>query len=329
MKFNYTVILFLFFGHPFQKALLAQVKFENQVQESIPKYLHLDIENDMLIPRDKTDRYYTSGTRLEYSAMQTPYSRRRLQQIFPKLKDAEFYLGVLLLANMYTPTNLSETPAAGDRPYAGWLCLGIKGISNSYVQATRLSTEYTLGVIGPASLQSTFQKEFHKIIGRPEPLGWKNQIANDMALNINFTGEKRMIKSSDNVDFIGILETNIGTVSTYMGFGSMLRVGWFDDYFKNIYQLNGINPWQIFVFTRPMVRIVVDNSLLQGGVFTYRDSPYVIPKDNLNRWYMETEFGYGLSYRKFNFTYSQTIRTAEFKGAKNMLWGKMAFAYCF
>ena len=329
MKFNYTILLLVFFGYSFQKNLLAQVKFENQVQETIPKYLHLDIENDMLIPRDKTDRYYTSGTRLEYFIMQAPYSRRRLQKVFLKLKDSELYIGLLIMANMYTPATLTEKPIAGDRPYAGWLCMGVKGISNSYAQATRFSTEYSLGVIGPASLQGEFQKQFHKIISRPEPLGWKNQIANDIALNINFTGEKRIVKPTDNVDLIGVLETNIGTVTTYVGFGGMLRLGWFDDYFKNIYQLNGISPWQIFVFARPMVRIVADNSLLQGGVFTFRESPYVIPKDDLNRYYMETEFGYGLSYHKFNFTYSQTVRTAEFKGAKNMLWGKMSFAYSF
>jgi hypothetical protein len=315
MKSNYNVLLLVFFWFFLQNFLFAQVKFENQVQSFIPRYVHFSVENDMLIPRDKTDRYFTSGTRLEYSVMQAP-DNRKLQKIFLKLKDAE-------------PANLSEKPPVGDRPYAGWLCVGMKGVSNSYVQATRFSTEYTLGVIGPASLQSTFQKEFHKIVGRPDPKGWENQIPNDIALNLNFVGEKRIVKPSDNVDLMGIMELNIGTVSNYMGFGGMLRVGWFDDYFKNIFQLDGITPLQIYAFARPLVRIVADNSLLQGGIFTFRESPYRIPKDDLNRYYMETEFGYGVSYHKFNFTYSQSVRTAEFKGAKNMLWGKMSFAYSF
>jgi lipid A 3-O-deacylase len=329
MKVNFIILLLIFIELPAQKKLFAQVKFENQVQQVVPKFIHFEIENDMLIPRVKTDRYYTSGTRIEYAFAQAPDSRKPLQKIFLKLKESELYISLLLVANMYTPKNLSEKPPPGDRPYAGWLCAGVKGISNSYAQSTRFYTEYSLGVIGPASLQSTFQKEFHKIVDRPEPLGWKNQIANDIALNLSFVGEKRILKPSDNVDFIGILELNIGTVTNYMGFGSMLRVGWFDDYFKNIFQLDGISQWQTFAFTRPLVRIVADNSLLQGGVFSFRESPYVIPKDDLNRWYMETEFGYGLSYRKFNFTYSQSIRTPEFKGASNMHWGKMSFAYSF
>jgi lipid A 3-O-deacylase len=329
MKFRHQVILFFFFGFSLQNSLSAQVRFENQVQESMPKYVHFEVDNDMLIPRDKTDRYYTSGTRLEYAVAQGPLSNKGLQKIFLRLKDDELYLGLLVMANMYTPANLTENPVAGDRPYAGWLCVGTKGVSNSYTQATRFSTEYTLGVIGPASLQGEFQKQFHKIIDRPEPKGWKNQIANDLALNLSFVGEKRIVKPSDNVDLVGIMELNIGTVTNYMGFGGMLRAGWFDDYFKHIFQVNGTNPWQVFAFARPMVRIVADNSLLQGGIFNYRDSPYKIPKDDLYRYFLETEFGYGISYKRFNFTYSQSIRTAEFKGAKNMLWGRMSFIYGF
>jgi lipid A 3-O-deacylase len=329
MKCNHNILWLLFFYVSLQNTAFAQVKYENQAQESVPRYIHFGVENDMLVPRDKTDRYFSSGTRLEYSMLQTPYTNRNLQKIFLKLKDAELYMGLLVMANMYTPSNLSEKPPVGDRPYAGWLCVGMKGISNSFVQATRFNTEYTLGVIGPASLQGTFQKEFHKIVGRPEPKGWDNQIPNDLALNLSFVGEKRIVRPAENVDLMGILELNIGTVSNYMGFGAMLRVGWFDDYFKNIFQVDGNNPWQIFAFARPLVRIVADNSLLQGGLFSYRDSPYRIPKDDLKRYYMETEFGYGISYHKFNFTYSQCVRTAEFEGAKNMYWGKMSFVYSF
>jgi lipid A 3-O-deacylase len=329
MTIKWILLLLISLGLSFETGLLAQVKYETEVKKPAPKYVRLDVENDMLIPRDKTDRYFSSGLRLDYCITQVPDSKKGIQKAFLKLKDAELYIGLLIMSNMYTPTNLTEIVAPGDRPYAGWLCAGMKGISNSYAQSTRFTTEYSLGVIGPAAMQETFQKQLHRVIGRPQPKGWKNQIANDIAFNINFIGEKRLVKPAENVDFIGILETNIGTVTTYMGIGSMIRVGWFDDYFKNIMQLNGTNPWQVFVFARPTVRIVADNSLLQGGVFTYHKSPYVILKDDLNRVYMETEFGYGLSYKCFNFTYSQNIRTAEFKGAKNMFWGKMSLAYCF
>ena len=318
MTVKFSVILIILFGFSSNGAVKAQSKLDEKIQTRVPKYARLDIENDMLIPRDKTDRYFSSGVRLDYSITQVPDRKTGLQKIFPKLKDAEIYIGLMIMSNMYTPANLTENPPVGDRPYAGWLCAGVTGISNSFATATRFRTEYSVGIIGPAASQETFQKQLHKIIGRPIPKGWKNQIANDLALNVNFMAEKRLYKPAENVDFIGILETNIGTVTTYMGLGAMIRVGWFDDYFKNILQLNGSNPWQVFIFVRPMGRVVADNSLLQGGIFNYKNSPYVIPRDDLNRFYMETEFGYGLTYKNFNITYSQTLRTAEFKDAKTM-----------
>ena len=112
-----------------------------------------------------------------------------------------------------------------------------------------------------------------------------------------------------------------------MGLGALLRIGWFEDYFKNIASISKQQNWQIFVFARPVARIVADNALLQGGIFTYSKSPYVISKDDLKRCYLEAEFGYSLSFRSFNITYSQNVRTPEFEGAKNMFWGSVVFSY--
>jgi lipid A 3-O-deacylase len=294
--------------------------------KSAPQYMRLNIQNDMLIPRDKTDRYFSSGIKMEYMFMQNPNKNGIINKVFPKLPKANNYTGLSVASNMYTPANKSENVIVGDRPYAGWAYLGLVGISNDYINATRFTTEYSLGAIGPITQQEYFQTRVHQIIKRPLPQGWKNQIANDIAINMNFVGEKRLIKPINNIDMMGILETNIGTVNNYVGAGGMVRVGWFEDYFRNIAQVKGRNNWQLYAFARPLVRLVADNSLLQGGMFTYYKSPYVIPKDDLKRVYMNAELGYGLTYRNFNVTYSQNIRTAEFKDAKTMFWGALTMA---
>ena len=298
--------------------------------EHFKGYMRLDLENDMLIARQKTDRYFTSGIKLEYFILKNPSEKLWFAKIFPHLKRSDNFYGLSLVSNMYTPANMSETMIQGDRPYAGWAYIGMTNISNSAETATRFSTEYSLGAIGPIVHQDKVQSKWHEIIDRPTPKGWKNQIANDIALNLSFVGEKRLLKPAENVDIIGIMETNVGTVMNYMGFGGMIRVGWFDDYFQNIMPVNGkTNKWQAFVYMRPVVRIVADNSLLQGGMFTFYKSPYTIPRDDINRYYMNTDFAYSLSYRNFNFTYSQSIRTPEFRGAKNMFWGATTFSLAF
>ena len=301
-----------------------------ETPERFSGYMRLDIENDMLILRQKTDRYFTSGLKLDYYFLKNPSEKLWFSKIFPRLKSADNFYGLTAVSNMYTPANMTETVLTGDRPYAGWAYVGVSNISNDATSGTRFTTEYSLGAIGPIVQQEMIQCKWHEIIGRPIPRGWKNQIANDIALNLSFTGEKRILKVADNVDIIGVFETNIGTVMNYMGFGGMVRVGWFDNYFHDIMQVKGNqNKWQAFVFMRPVVRIVADNALLEGGLFTYYKSPYTIPRDDISRYYMNSEFGYSLSYRNFNVTYSQSVRTPEFRGAKNMFWGATTFSYGF
>lgn len=309
---------------------LLATTYRLKANETFKGYMRLNIENDMLILRQKTDRYFTSGLKLDYFFLENPSEKMWFSKIFPKLKNGDNVYGFTVVSNMYTPANMTETIVPGDRPYAGWAYAGMLNMSNDKASGTRFLTEYSLGAIGPIVMQERIQCKWHEIIGRPVPHGWKNQIANDIALNLSFVGEKRVYKPAEYVDIIGILETNVGTIMNYMGFGGMVRVGWFDDYFHDIMQVKGqANKWQAFVYMRPIVRIVADNALLQGGLFTYYKSPYTIPRDDISRYYMNSEFGYSLSYRNFNVTYSQYVRTPEFRGAKNMFWGATTFSYGF
>ena len=318
-----TILTLLFSNNP----ISAQKTDSLPTQKTkSPQYLRLNIENDMLISRNKTDRYFSSGVKLDYFFLKNPNRAIGIQKIFPRMKGGELYMGVSFMSNMYTPANLGEKMVAGDRPYAGWVCLGITGIANDPVKAVRMTTEYSLGAIGPVTQQGKLQTSFHKLISRPEPKGWDNQIANDIAANANIVIEKRMMNPTENVDVIGFFETNAGTVTNYMGVGGMVKLGWFDDYFKNIMPVKGKDNWQLYVFTRPVVRIVADNSLLEGGLTSFSRSPYVIARDDVNHFYVEAQFGYGLTYRNFNLTYSQSVRTPEFKDAKTMFWGGISMS---
>ena len=294
------------------------------------QYLRLNIENDALIWRQRTDRYFTSGIRLDYLRCVNKNKPSRFKDIIPKLQNGETYLGVSFASNMYTPKNrFTEAIVLGDRPYAGWAYIAYTGISNSKSKATRLKIEYSLGALGPSTEQEKIQTTIHKWLNRPLSKGWKNQILNDLAANVFFNVEKRVISRTEYLDILGIVEANIGTVTNYMGLGGLVRLGLFEDYFDNVMPLKTSKDWQVFIFIRPTVRVMTDNSLLQGGVFNYRKSPYVIPRDDLKHVYLENAFGYSLTYRSFNITGIQNFRTPEFKDAQNMFWGTVAFSYGF
>jgi lipid A 3-O-deacylase len=296
----------------------------------------LDVQNDMLVPREKTDRYFSSGLRLDYTFARNSEKKAWYSQIFPKLKSSDNYYGMMVLANMYTPASRSAEMVKGDRPYAGLLYAGLTNISTSEADQTRFQTEYGVGVIGPAAQQEYFQKTWHKVIDRPQPLGWENQIVNDLALNVNFQIEKRAIRLVKQLDVTALVEANVGTITNYFGAGGMVRIGWFDDYFKNPTAIRKIAKgdkttacWQAFAFFKPIVRFVADNSLLQGGAFTDGKSPNTISKDDMSYSYFNGEMGYCIAYRNINMTYSQLFRTAEFRNAKNMQWGCFTFSVGF
>jgi hypothetical protein len=230
--------------------------------------------------------------------------------------------------NMFTPSRFYDTLPRGDRPYAGWSNIYLGSIGLRKKDGLKFTTKYSFGFLGKLSGQSWIQEYWHKLIGRRFQKGWDYQINSDIALNINFLGEKRIYNPTKYVDIIGFAEINAGTVMNYMGIGSMLRLGWFDNYFDRPTFANGISKVQTFSYFKPQVRALLDNSLLQGG-YVNRGSPHTIAQDKLERFIFQLEFGYCLTIQQFNLTFFQQFRTPEFEGAYNMYWGGFNLVYAF
>jgi hypothetical protein len=134
-----------------------------------------------------------------------------------------------------------------------------------------------------------------------------------------------------------------------MGVGSIIRIGSFNDYFINelgvrtnqekferyqdrtnhfktrrVFTQNLQRNWQFYFYIKATGRIVIDNSLLQGGPFSYEKSPYRIGADELNRFYLNAEFGLNITYKGVGLVYAQHFRTAEFENAFDAHWGSVA-----
>ncbi len=296
-----------------------------------PYFLSFDTQNDFFIGRKPTDRYFSNGVTLDFWVYQNRLKNNKfssLQKIFPIIEDGENYIGMGINMNMFTPSRFFDTLPLGDRPYAGWSNVYVGNISLRQKDGLKFITKYSVGFLGKLSGQSWIQEYWHKLIKRRFQKGWDYQIASDIALNINFLGEKRIYQPTKNIDIIGFVEINTGTVTNFMGVGSMMRVGWFDDYFSRPTFANGNSKIQTFSYFKPHVRAVLDNSLLQGG-YINRSSPHTIPQDKLRRFYFQLEFGYSLTLQNFNITFFQQFRTPEFEGAFNMFWGGFNLVYAF
>jgi hypothetical protein len=348
----------------FDKRRLSSTSCDTAWNDDAP-YIRITANNDFFKLRGTTDRYYTNGEKLEvyfplgkavnYGLMLFPH--------FAASGTSNNLFAVTVGMDMFTPTNIKEAGVLyGDRPYAGYSFLGLKCVSSDFNVAGRLTTEYQFGVIGPAARQKEVQTAIHKAFGFQKPMGWDNQIANDAALNINIQYDAMLFNPVTHMEVIGNVEANLGTVTNYVGLSGLLRLGAFNDYFLNEYGLragdqkvaryrqcasrreidddtkspdsgrhyfsrNMNREFQLYLFAKPQLRFVLDNSLLEGGLTTSETCVYTIPADDVQHIVFGGEFGVNLIYRGVGIIFSQLVRSPEFKDAKTSHWGSLSLIF--
>ena len=312
-------------------------------------------ENDFFLFRDRTDIYYTQGLKLEF--LKELKSDHKLYDFWPFLFQSENQdiIGLTLGQNMYTPGDVTTTAISeDDRPYAGWLYVGLTTISNRESSSQRMTADLHLGIIGPIALGEPVQRGWHELINSSDPQGWDHQIRNDAGINLNLRYEKGLLSylsSNENfgLDVVPTAEILAGSVFNKMGIGTSLRISFLNSsrYFAHPIDSTGKIPsileessrqegqgrrkptfkenfqWSnISLFTRTSVRAVLWNSLLQGGVFN-RSSPYTISSRDIERFYFDMDYGITYSTPYFNISYSRAYRTREFKQQPNShQWGQ-------
>ncbi len=283
------------------------------------------VENDVLLPTH-TDRYYTNGFEVAYFTTKSILNNR-LSKLLTK-PNGQRVVGLIATAQMYTPSSiltehntLLETKKMIDRPYAGLMTLGLRYEFNDPATMTRVTTTYSAGVVGKAAQQEHVQIFFHKLMNRPLP-NWENQLPTDIALNLNFRLDKRILRFCDYSEVMGYMVANVGTLSNAVKVGSTLKIGIFPDFFKgSLHQKS-----EMSFFFSPNLCFYYDNALLEGGIFTRSNHrfQYAILRESMKHYYYELSFGATLNIKKVKILYTQNLRSAEFDTAKTMYWGGLS-----
>jgi hypothetical protein len=303
--------------------LLLLFQFNNDLTgQSVnqPHSLRIFSDNDFFNFRGSgTDRYYTNGIRVDYF-----YLMQRKpgfpSSLLLKISENENVYGWGLAQFMFTPKHIDISDVQhDDRPYAGALYAihSLQSINSD--KNIKISTELFLGVMGPLSLCKETQTRVHDLINYTIPLGWDNQIPNDIILNYNINIEKEVLYPSKSILLVGTVETFSGTLYNAAGIGFMLRVGKFNNYFKEFSTdpNTANNKFQLYVFMKPVARVVLSNSLLQGGLIyqmSGQHDAYTLDKDLIERLNVLYDVGLNFEMKKFSVSISQKLRTAEFKG---------------
>jgi lipid A 3-O-deacylase len=196
---------------------------------------NITFENDLFFG---TDRYYTDGVQLELKRRWEVGNKapgpllsnlcRLLGCADQPLLVSRYKVGQL----MYTPERISvPAPQPDDRPWAGMLYYtgDFSFLSEDQTALTTITGQ--IGMVGPSSYAEETQKWIHSTFTGEPPLGWHNQIGQEVG--VMGMVERRFAVAAlsrappDHVQFrsVGHWRFAIGNIMTFVGGGMTFTLG--------------------------------------------------------------------------------------------------------
>lgn len=334
---------------PFRRALLvglaALAAGTAQAQGLDPKclggVLSLYVENDLFYD---TDRNYTSGVKLAWvSPDLDDYVRDRclpdwVRPVNERVRDffalhlspaRERNMTITLGQAMYTPGERRRADLVReDRPFAGWLYLGLGYNERRRPLGAGLerldSLEVNLGIVGPLALARQTQDAIHRLRGVDRFAGWANQLRNEPGVQVVAERKYRVPFASGAADAIGYYGMSLGNVATYLNAGIELRAGTAipEDFGSSPVRPAGNNTAPgsfprdgkrrlrrgMHAFASLDLRAVARDIFLDGN--TFRDS-HSVKKESL---VADVSFGVAAFAGGWKLSFGRVIRSREFAG---------------
>lgn len=345
-SFLFRVAIFCFLG-----AISCRA---NSVDETERKdwTLSFYFENDLFL---NTDKYYTNGTKFSLISpnLHKSFNDTRLipgwlqpvVQRLPFINDKGIQKNVVISIgqNIYTPEDIRETALIpDDRPYAGWLYLGL-GLHNK-TDRWLDTLELDVGVVGPWSLGEDTQNFVHRTRDIPEALGWDNQIHNEIGINLIWERKRRVDLFGGPRGFGGDMiyhgGVSLGNVFTYGNAGAAFRFGWNvpSDFGAALIRFAGDTNapassadlrleegigFGLHVFAGFDSRLMLRDITLDGN--TFKDS------HSVEREWWVTDFTVGASalLANWKFSYAYSYRTKTFENGVDHSFGSINISVTF
>lgn len=296
------------------------VSFRNIPAE---KYSRIHYDNDFW---GKTDYYYTQGYNLEL--VNPRLKKNPLSAALLRLKNSRAKYGISFEHYGFTPTSIKSNQVLyKDRPFAGVIMLKSFAISVDTLHRSRLSSVLSTGMIGPAAFAGKMQKKIHSWTGDQEPMGWQNQIRNDIVLNYELNYEKHIFDVPNIISLNTHSQVRIGTLSDKLQAGATLTLGRsMSPFLPKEEKIK--NNYQLYLYSQPLVSLIGYDASLQGGILN-RNSPYTLKSSAINRITFQHSSGVVLCVQNLYIEYYQTFLTKEFKTGKSHKWGGVKIGVAF
>jgi lipid A 3-O-deacylase len=294
--------------------------------------LSVQVENDLW--GNGTDRHYTHGTRISYlSSEETPAWLKRAVAYVPVFnRRGHLRTSYAVGHSIFTPEDITRRDLVEDeRPYAGWLYGAIGLISDHRVRDGSLHTgrldslELNLGVVGPSALAEDTQSAVHRIIGSPQPQGWRHQLHDELGVMLVYDRQWQAQYVNEvyglGVDLTPHLGGTLGNVLTSLSCGATLRVG---RDLPSDYGPPSIRPslpgsgffrptedfgWYLFAGVEG--RYVLHSIFLDGNTF---HSSHSVDREP---WVGDLQAGLVLTWREIRLSFTNIFRSDEFAEQKS------------
>jgi hypothetical protein len=184
----------------------------------------LYLENDLL---SSGDSQYTGGTKLTLLyKIDNPDSLYNF--LFVDDSKSYYFRSFAIGTQLYTPSDLEQTePIYDDYSYAAWTYLesGIHKSTNKELSSLVLK----VGMVGTSAKGEAIQKAVHKWTGSQMPQGWKNQLYDELGINLGYMHKKRYVygdAQAYSMVFIPAVGFDLGNISTQASVGLFSRIGY-------------------------------------------------------------------------------------------------------
>ncbi len=294
------------------------------------KSFNLNLDNDAPF----TDKFYSNGLEFEIEVRDPNiYEKNNVttdvwqEGSYKRVK--KFIFG----QKIYTPSDLTlgvDEVEKYERPYAGWLYFGYAN-EKYFETGSYIKHNFYIGTTGKDSFSEMYQREYHDLIGSPNPQGWDLQIDEGAGFQYTFEYSPKNFtlyqKEKKKADFRYGTKINIGTVFINGDINLLGRYGKIASDFesKKINNLldeekGFLNMKEYYFFLMTKGRIVVHDTTFEGGIDKNR-SPHVV---EINPFVLEQNTGFIMSWDKFTLEYKLSILSSEIKNEK---WSLASHVY--
>ena len=282
-------------------------------------YFRFHYDNDYFT---STDKEYTQGYNFELVSPRL--AKNPVNHLYITPKNSEFKYGLSLEHIGFTANNIASNQIQfDDRPFAAAIMLKSFLIATDTINKSRIVSSLNLGIIGPGAFGGDMQTAIHEATGNTIPLGWYNQIKNDVVVNYEISYEKQLLRLNNFFAVQSNTTVRIGTLFTNASVGLNATFGIINSPFTT---LKNKSKFQLYLYTQPLVNFIGYDATLQGGLFNHK-SVYTIKESDIERFTFQNNYGIVLQYRWLYLEYSRTLLTREFSYGSQFKWGGIRIGF--